>query len=123
MREPVLDPVNVQQALRKQPHAILLHKCVVIAEGSDHELSLSAVNGEAMGHAISLSCTSVAGQLENRGLSREWIVATYLFRSAKTGASSSRESRLPVFGVHGHHEVRVWAKQSHLALRITAMIT
>ena len=50
------------------------------------------------------------------------IVAAYLFRSANTGASASRECSscegFVVLGVHVHHEVRVRCEERHLAFRI-----
>src|SRR6201987_2980844 len=67
----LLDPVNVKQALRKRPFAVYLHKCVVIAERSNHQLSLCTFDSEVMGHAISFPCASIAGQREDRRLSEE----------------------------------------------------
>src|ERR1700745_1013225 len=67
----LLDPVNVKQALRKRPFAVYLHKRVVIAERSNHQMSLSTFDSEVMGHAISFPCASIAGQREDRRLSKD----------------------------------------------------
>src|SRR5712675_479170 len=52
------------------------------------------------------------------------VVASYLFNSANTGASASRECSLRrprIFGVHIHHEVGVWGEERQLTLRIAAI--
>jgi hypothetical protein len=53
------------------------------------------------------------------------MVAAYWFRSAKTGASASRECSscegLRILGVHVHDEVSVCGKESHLAFRIATI--
>src|SRR5580698_8826632 len=46
---------TVREALRKQPCAVELHECVVVAERGDHELSLSILGAEVMRQAIRLA--------------------------------------------------------------------
>jgi len=58
----------------------------------------------------------IAGQRDDRALSRKCIVAAYLFKSANTGASAARDwqllRRLRVLRIHVHDEVRVFVKRA-----------
>src|SRR5246500_3369375 len=82
----LLDPVNVKQALRKRPFTVYLHKCVVIAERSNHQLSLFTFDSEVMRHAISFPCASIAGEREDRRLSKKVHGGSVLVQIGKTGA-------------------------------------
>jgi hypothetical protein len=88
---PLLQPVDVQQALGKEPGAIDLHEGVGVSERGDHQAFLSTVDSDVMRQAVSFACCAVAFQRESVLCPTKCDVASYLFRSAKTGASSSRE--------------------------------
>jgi hypothetical protein len=44
----LLQPVDVETALRKQPRAVYLHERVEVAERSEHQASLSTVDCDVM---------------------------------------------------------------------------
>src|SRR5260370_12805057 len=67
----LLLPVDVEQALRKQPRTADLHERVRVAERGDHQASLFTVDREVMRQSVGLPRGSVAGQGENRALSDE----------------------------------------------------
>jgi len=64
-----------------------------------------------MGHAISFPCASVAGQREDRGLSKEVHSGCVLVEIREDGSERLARMqllrRLRVLGIHVHDEVRV----------------
>src|ERR1700756_3800034 len=121
----LLDPVNVKQALRKRPFAVYLHKCVVIAERSNHQLSLSTFDSEVMGHAISFPCASIAHQREDRRLSKEMHGGSVLVQIGKHWSKLLARVQflrwIGILCVHVDHEVRICGKKSHLTFRIATI--
>ena len=49
------------------------------------------------------------------------VVASYLFRSAKPAQAHRATIEGWIFGVHEHHEVCVFGKESHLTLRVATV--
>src|ERR1700757_2145607 len=121
----LLDPVNVKQALRKRPFAVYLHKCVVIAERSNHHLSLSTFDSEVMGYAISFPCASIAGQREDRRLSEEVHGGSVLVQIRKHWSKLLARVQflrwIGILCVHVDHEVRICGEKSHLTFRIATI--
>jgi hypothetical protein len=56
----LLQPIDVEPALRKQPRAVHLHERVEIAERDEHQASLSTVDSDVMRQAVSFPGASVA---------------------------------------------------------------
>jgi hypothetical protein len=80
-----------------------------------------------MGHAISFPCASVAGQRQNRGLSKE-----VHGRGVPVQVSEDRSKFFArvqflcgrrIFSVQKHHEVGVCGKERHLTLCIATICT
>jgi len=61
----------VEQALRKQPNAVHLHKHVRVAERCDHQASLITVDRDVMRQAVGFSVSSLGQQREDRALPDE----------------------------------------------------
>ena len=61
---PLLQPVDVQQALGKEPRAIDLHEGVGVSERGDHQAFLSTVGSDVMRQTVSFACCAVAVQPE-----------------------------------------------------------
>src|ERR1700758_264070 len=123
----LLDPVNVKQALRKRPFTVYLHKCVVIAERSNHQLSLFTFDCEVMGYAISFPCASIAGQREDRRLSKEVHGGSVLVQIGKHSSKLLVRAQflrwIGILCVHVDHEVRICGEKSHLTFRIATIGT
>src|ERR1700728_1312161 len=68
---PLLQPVHVEQALRKQPRAADLNERIFVAQRSDHQSSLCAVDGEVMRQAVCFPRASISRQAENGTLANE----------------------------------------------------
>src|SRR5258705_11506346 len=64
-------PVDVEQALRKQPRAVLLHESIEVAERGNHQASLVTVHGNVMRKAVGFAGASSLVKREDCALSNE----------------------------------------------------
>jgi hypothetical protein len=67
----LLQPVDVEQALGKEPGAADLCESVKVAERGDHQASLFAIHCDVMRQAVGLACGAIAVQREDGTLSDE----------------------------------------------------
>src|ERR1700758_792546 len=68
---PLIQPVDVQQALGKEPGAVDLHEGVGVSERGDHQASLSTLDSDVMCEAVSFACCAVVLQRKECALSNE----------------------------------------------------
>ena len=59
----LLDPVDVEQALGKEPGTVDFHELVRVAESGYHQASLSTITRDVMRQGVDLSRGSVTGQV------------------------------------------------------------
>jgi len=71
MTMPAPHPVDVEQALGKQPCPVFLSEDVEVAERSDHQAALAAVDRHVMGQAVGLASGAVSRECEHCALSDE----------------------------------------------------
>jgi hypothetical protein len=67
----LLQPVDVEHALRKKPRAVHLDERVQVAQRSEHQASLSASHRDVMRQAVSFSGGPLGSEREDRALSDE----------------------------------------------------
>lgn len=80
---PLLQPVDIQQALGKEPGAIDLYEGVGVSERGDHQAFLSTVDSYVMRQAVSFACCAVALQREECALSNEMRCGVVLVQVGK----------------------------------------
>ena len=120
-----LQPVDVEQALGKQPRPVDLCEGVEVAEIGDHQASLFAIDREVMRNAVGFARGAIAVQREDRALSDEMHGGGVLVQVGED--RSERLARvqllrgLRILRVHVHHEMGVRGEQSHLTFGITAI--
>jgi hypothetical protein len=56
-------------------------KVVALAERRDHEVSLSTIDGELTGHAVSFACVSVVGELTSLRASPALLLSVALYHT------------------------------------------
>ena len=67
----LLDPIDIEQALREQPGAVRLHEAIEVAKGRDHQLAAVAVDRDVVGKTISLPSRLVVRQRRYSALPQE----------------------------------------------------
>lgn len=80
---PLLQPVDVQHALGKEPGAIDLHEGVGVSERGDHQAFLLTVDSDVMRQAVGFACCAVALQREECTLSNEMRCGVVLVQVGK----------------------------------------
>src|ERR1700679_1075672 len=121
----LLNPVNVEQALRKQPRTVRLLKGVIVSEVGHHEASFFTLHREMVRYAVSLSGGSTARQREDGALSNEVHRRIVFVQVREDGSQFLARAQFlggrRVLRIHIHHEMSVHCKERHLALRVTTV--
>ena len=116
----LLQPVDVERALRKQPYPADLHELVRVAQSGNHQAPLSTVDREVMCQGVGLSCGSVGGQRQDRALSDEVRGRVVLVQVCEDSASRECNSCEGVGSLVFMYTTK-WVsavKKSHLTFRV-----
>ena len=123
----LLNPVNIEQALGKQPLTVRLHEGVFVAKVGHHETTLIIFHCEMVRYALSLPDGSIACEREDGALPNE-VHRRIVFVQVREDGSEllARVQFLRgcrVLRIHIHHGMRIRRKECHLAFRITTVRT
>jgi hypothetical protein len=121
----LLQPVDVEQPLGKEPRPVDLYERVEVAERGDHQVSLSTAHRDVIRQTVRFPCGTITRQREDYALSNEMRRGIILVQICEDW--SERIARvqflrgLRILGHHVNHEVGVPGKESHLSLRVATI--
>jgi hypothetical protein len=121
----LFQPVNVEQALGKEPRSVDLCESVKVAQIRDHQASPFAIHCEVMRDAVGFTRGASTIQREDGALSNEMHRRSVPVQVREDGgerlARMQLLRRLWILGVHVHNEMGVGGERRHLAFRIATI--